>query len=76
MVLIPTVPPLHIDAVVGDTVGLAFTVTAVLVAFVEQVLAAVAVNVYTPPLPVVTPATEAFSDVALVIDVPPGPVHA
>ena len=55
--------------------GVPFTVTTTLVPLVEHPLAPVAVNVYTPLLPVATPLTPVLKEVGEVIAVPPGVVH-
>ena len=55
--------------------GSGLIVTVALVAVAVQDNAVVAVSVYTPALPAVTPVTEVLSEVGLPIAVPPGPAH-
>ena len=67
--------PMHTAGVPAIAPGLAFTVTATLVALVAQVQL-LAVNVYTPALAATTPVTPVLNAVGVVIAVPPVCVQA
>ena len=71
-----TLPPLHIAAVVGDTLAPGFTVTAVVVAEALHPAALVAVKVYTPEFERFVTATDVLKVAVEVIAAPPvGPDH-